>query len=161
METNENKYKNFCAELSAQFERKTRDNGDTFYTAKDDSLAHDLVRACHDTNLAGLIMPSDFIYEAVNDTLSRLGEYMGDESIYEVADSIPEIADLMVPVYDNQLAELYQENRVLVDAYAEAYAEESGHRGNISSQIKAGLYNFYSEIVGKALDFIKHEAGND
>lgn len=116
-----------ASEMSKQFERKTRDNGETFVTLKDDApeWMTDVCRDAHDRMLPDDIRYA-FIEEAV-DTLSNLCDETSTENdLLEAADTLE--ADCYTSDLTTWLA-----SRNSRYSYVDEYVENNGYNDIISA----------------------------
>lgn len=101
--------------LAEYFERKTRENGDAFYTLTDDrpDWLHEAVRDAHEGE-----MPDDWRYE----TCCNIAHALDDEYLV-TEDDVFEWADGQVDVYTSDLLRWLSDNLNRASEVDEAYDE--------------------------------------
>lgn len=146
--------------LADAFERKTRDNGESFYCLADGrpDWMQEAMWAAHGD---GDMLPNDWTYRFA----ARMAEHIAEALAYgahERFDIIAEGADSLVPVYNAERASWLASHlsRVgFVDDASEEYGTPS--EGGIMAMIGRGIY-FELEMIGNALwDAIEGEADED
>jgi hypothetical protein len=126
--------------LSDYFERRTRDNGESFYTLADGTLdwLHDAVREAHDGEL-----PNDWRYEICAHIVSSLE----DDPDADAA----ELADSLVDVYNVDRVRWLAE-----DISRAAYVDEAdGPDDDVIGRIGYGQYVCIDRMVSILADAIE------
>lgn len=147
--------------LADAFERKTRDNGESFYCLKDGrpDWMQEALRAAHD---GGDMMPNDWSYSLAHDMAHYIAESLERGEDCERCEIISEGADSLVPCYNGErLAWLasHLSRAGFVDQANEDYGLPG--EGGIMAMIGRGIY-CELEMIGSALfDAIEAEAGEE
>jgi hypothetical protein len=147
--------------LADAFERKTRDNGESFYCLKDGrpDWMQDALHAAHD---GGDMMPNDWSYQLASRMADHIAESLEYDSDKDRADIISEGADALVPCYNGErLAWLasHLSRAGFVDQAMQDYGTPS--EGGIMAMIGCGIHAEL-EMIGHALfDAIESEADDD
>lgn len=125
-----------AVEALSYFERKTRDNGTSYYchNAPNDSWVYDMVYDAHDG-----MMPDDHKYSMIHDALYSIAHEEADP------EDMREIADGMVNVYYSEQREWLASNWNRAE-YVNQAIQELGPFEDIHAQIAAGWYLEASEI---------------
>lgn len=147
--------------LANAFERKTRDNGESFYTLGDDRpewMQDAMFAACDN----GEILPNDWTYRFAARMADHIAESLEYESDRYRSDIIAEGADSLVP-YCNTERAAWLASHVSRVAYVDEAAEEYGIAPDdgVMEMIGVGIYREI-EMIGNALwDAIEAQAEDE
>lgn len=138
-----------------QFERKSRENGDDFYSVKDGApdWITDLVHDAH-----GSMLPDDWKYDAIHSVLGSIHD-AGAETADDLQDTDHEIADGLVDTYNADrvrwLASHLDRGAYCDEAAKEFGTDYDGDTVGIYDLIGAGQYMEAREIVGEVINSLR------
>lgn len=146
-------FKTVMNELSNAFERRSRDNGDRFYTLKDGSpeWMAGTIYSAH--NAIDGRLPDDWIYEAVH---SLACNYNTHDDADECRDEESEVCDGLVDVYTSALTTWLAShlgNVALCDEAADEFGLEE--HNDIDHRIRMGQLLAYQRISGALLECVE------
>lgn len=141
-------FADLASEAYDWFERKTRDNGDVFYSLKDGrpDWVHDLVMDAH-----GDFMPDDWRYDAIHSILGQIHDYsLNDEN--DASESQTEICDGLVDTYNSARSD-WLGSHLHRGGYVDDAVENFGHSdqgvyGDIGLGQFQELEEIYAYVVG-------------
>lgn len=137
-------------EALSYFERKTRDNGTSYYchNAPDDSWVYDMVHNAH----YGM-SPDDHKYSMIHGALYSIAHEEVDP------EGIAEVAGGMVSVYCGEQTEWLASNANRAE-YVNQAIQELGPFDDIHAQIVAGWYLEASEVCRLIVNALESESDN-
>lgn len=136
-ETTKNRIMQFFAN---QFESRTRENGDTFHCLADNrpEWCQDVAKECH-----GGMMPDDYRYNWLSHGADSLADIPADD--WE--ESIHEIADGMVDVYNHNLTTWLASNLSRGEYVNDAMENGLPAENDIFNTLQCGQYQEISETL--------------
>jgi len=148
-----------AGEFSEAFERRTRDNGESFYRLRDDAaewlqgnagstVMHELHAALDDR------LPDDWVYEIAAHLADNISECDGADAAQE---RISDWADSLVDVYNADRLKWLSSNLNTVYFVDDAVAEFGDHTDGILGAIGYGQYVAIERIAGAMLAAIEAE----
>jgi hypothetical protein len=149
--------------LADAFERKTRDNGESFYCLKDGApdWMQDALHAAHD---GGDMMPNDWSYSLAHDMAHHIAEALEYDAAQDAFDIIAEGADSLVPAYNGPRIYWLASHLSRLAFVEEALSDAGGalpKDGGLMAAIGWGM-NYELLMIGRALfDAIEGEADED
>ena len=136
-----------ATEALGWFERKERDDSDVFYRTKDDTpeWVRDMINAAH-----GDMMPDDWRYNMIHDTLSALDDGADGGDPHEWVDA-------NISVYDADHDAWYSSHADRRGWYVDEAAKEMGRADTVDGEMIAGEYYERLEVWGLVVSALDDE----
>ncbi|MGE0881897.1 MAG: hypothetical protein AB7O61_24860 [Acidimicrobiia bacterium] len=136
-----------AAQAYAQFERRTRDNGDDYYTTKDGTPEWivSLVRDAH-----GDMLPDDWRYDAIHSALSHIAD-SDAETRDDLHDEQSQFADSNVDTY-NGARTAWLGSHLSRIGYVNEATETFGPSDDVMQSIGMGQYMESEEVFASVVD---------
>lgn len=144
-----------AGQMSAAFEGKKRDNGDSFRVLKSGApeWMSDVSLAAH---MDGAFFPMDWIYDKTENALDHIANLDAIGSDFD--DAGHEYADSNVDLYNGELAAWLAEN-LQFGEYCDDAAREYGSDGEgIYRSIQLGQYSFLRDLFAAVLNALESVA---
>lgn len=143
-------FSELAGEAYGMFERRTREDGDAYYTLRDGApeWLHDLVHEAH-----GDMLPDDWRYDAIHSALGAIHD-SGADTPDDCDDLEHEFADGEVDAY-NGARVAWLGSHLQRGGYCDEAQEELGASGGVYDLIGAGQYMEAREVFASVLDSLR------
>lgn len=151
--------KDIAAEFAAAFVRKTRDNGEQFWTL-DDGAAEWMRDAVQEAHFD--MLPNDWSYRLIQSIAESIAESLDDDADGDESEIAWTAAESAVPVYTAQQIDWLASNLNRLEFCNDAQSEGLvSDNASLSERITAGMMQEARDIAGAIITAIEAESGDD